>query len=99
MKRIRTHPTKIAATTYVCPQRWQWAILDIVGWIHGSITGSGDTYNSQRLAEWAGWLQWRITEGWELSALERTRAYDEAVRALARTALEEYYAWLPFNRG
>jgi hypothetical protein len=79
-------------------QQWTYAILDIVGWIHGSITGTGDTYNPQRLAEWASWLEWRINPGWVPSVLSRSAAYDEAVRQLGRACLEEYYVWRALNR-
>ena len=69
-------------------QRYEHSVVEMSAAIWASVTGSGDPLPPDGDKRGRAWLLWRITEGWLPSTHENWRPYEDAVRAMARAALE-----------
>jgi hypothetical protein len=64
------------------------SILEEVQKLHGAVRGTGDSLPDERLLEIVQWLETQVEIEW-IPSTECSRVYDDAVRELARAAIEE----------
>ena len=69
-------------------ERFEYAVLEVCGRIHGACCGTGDGLADDEARELFTWFFWRLHDGWR-EEHNRWSPYEDAVRMLGLAALEE----------